>query len=117
MKELDELLGNEIELSYYDHNEVFGSLLPRAGRIVSRHETENVQNWFLVTLVAPLSYSNVTYSQLLIRSKWQDQEICSSVKTAVFILLVRDAASLVKQEIDIEEFEHVAWGFAVVSPT
>jgi hypothetical protein len=117
MEELDSLVGANIELSYYDQNESFAGCLPVNGKMISRHETDNVNNWFLLELGQTIEYSNQTYKHLLIRSKWQGQEISASDETAVFILLVSKSQQVPNRISNIEDYEHVAWGFAIVSHT
>ena len=117
MNDQDKLIGSRIELSYYDQNEEFAECLPQRGEIVSRHETDNVSDWYLLTLDCPIEYRGHNYQTLLLRSKWQGQSISSSEKTGVFILLVKQTETPPKRIDDIKYFEHVAWGFAIVENT
>ncbi len=118
MNDQDMLIGSSIVLSYCDQNEAFAACLPQKGEItVSRHETDNVHDWLLLSLDKSISYMGHEYKSLLIRSRWRGQSISFDEKTGVFILLVPQEATLSKRIADIKAFELVAWGFAIVEST
>ena len=117
MSDPDTLIGSKITLSYYDHNESFAECLPQSGKIVSQHETGDVNDWFLLSLDNPIKYAGNEVQDLLIRSKWQGQSISSKEKTGVFVLLVPERKNIPRIIPDIDAFEHVAWGFAIVVDT
>jgi len=114
MIDLDRLIGNKIRVEYYDHNEPFGNLLPRDGLIEKRYVTENVDDWYLLKLDLPFEYGGKSQRYFLIRSKWAGESIGTGEKCAVFILLIPDMKFLNTTVIDVENFIHVAWGFAQV---
>ena len=111
---LQTLVGRRIRLSYYDHNVRFEAILPRLGKVVSRHRTANVDDWFLLRLDEPFDYGGNEHSHVLIRSKWVGAVIGRENQVAVFILLIPDMALLDQEEIEVERFDHVAWGFVDV---
>ena len=106
---MESLIGSKITIEYYDQNEEFAKILPRSGKIISHHYTENVDDWYLVELEDPFAYNGRENARLLIRSRWKGETL-ENGKTSVFILLIPDPALVNENKIELEKFEHVAWG-------
>jgi len=108
---MESLIGSKITIEYYDQNEGFARILPRSGEIISRHHTENVDDWYLVELEDPFDYNGRENARLLVRSRWKGETL-ENGDTSVFILLIPDPALVNENEIELEKLEHVAWGLA-----
>lgn len=106
---MDNLIGQRILIKYFDQNNQFSSILPRRGEVVSRHKTENVDDWYLVKLDEPFEYHDRLNKNLLIRSRW-DGESLHNKDTSVFIMLIKTARMAVPETININDYEQVAWG-------
>lgn len=114
MHHLDGIINKRAQIEYYDHNEPFGELLPRDGKIIKRYVTENVDDWYLFKLEEPFEYEGKLQKYFLIRSKWAKKSINDKEKCAVFILLIPQMKLLNNNSINVKDFEHVAWGFATI---
>jgi len=101
------LIGRTISIEYFDQNNDFESIFPRTGRILSRHITDNANDWYLIDLDEPFKYNGRNNNQLLIRSRWEGETLKN---TSVFVLLIPDQELVKNEIINIDEFEHVAWG-------
>jgi len=106
--------GKRVRLEYGDQNDAFESILPREGRILSRHRTDNVDDWYLVELDNPFDYEGKENQQILIRSRWQGRKIGRLGVTSVFVLLINKKEDVSKPEINIENFNHVVWAEAKI---
>jgi len=104
--------GTVIRLEYFDHNTSFEKAFPAQNCvIVKRYSSKDVDDWFLVKLSKPFFFHEIENTHLLIRSRWQGNQISGKEPTSVFILLIADN-SLLKEPIDIDKFYFPAWGMA-----
>ncbi len=108
---MDKLIGKNIVVKYFDHNVDFKSIFPRGGKIISRHKTDNVDDWYLVNLEKPFDYNGRLNKQLLIRSRWEGDTL-KVENTSVFVLLIPDADLVKNEDINVNKFEHVVWSLA-----
>lgn len=106
---MEKLIGKKIQIEYGDQNINFEKIFPKTGEIISRHITDNVDDWFLVKLDEPFEYNGRNNDKILIRSRWEEATIKDS-DVSVFVLLIPHAELIKYEKIDVEEFEHVTWG-------
>ncbi len=106
--------GKRVKLEYGDQNNEFESIFPREGKILTRHKTESVDDWYLVDLDKPFQYEGKENSQILIRSRWQGKKISRLGVTSVFVLLINNQQDVSQQQINIDNFNHVAWADAKI---
>src|SRR5512140_828797 len=94
--------------------------MPRDGMVVATPTTANGIAWALLALDAPVSETSdrpdgsvtLTTNHVLIRSRWDGQEVGGAAPTSVFILLVAREQLPVPAVIDPTQYLHVAWGMA-----
>jgi len=104
------LIGNKITLEYADQNEDYKEFLPRTAVIENKLASENVENWYLISLDKPFSYEGVNNEKLLIREKWVDVEIGSDKDVPVFIVQIPDESVIQGNNVTIIQDNLVAWG-------
>jgi hypothetical protein len=105
-------VGRTVEVSYFDQNEAFSAQLPRDGNVLDRLTAGGVDDWFLVRLHRPVAWEGTSYSHVLIRSRWEGYELSESEKVSVFILLVPDDRLPGGGQFEVDDYVHVAWGYA-----
>ena len=110
-----------VRLEYADQNESFASCLPCVGSICGRFtSTSGMDDWYLVQLDEPVA-CQVTVGEpllsrlletdhILIRSRWEGQQVGEREPTSVFLVLVDPSRLPLSSPIRIEDFHHVAWG-------
>lgn len=108
------IVGKRVKLEYGDQNDQFEDILPREGKVVSRHRNESVRDWYLVSLDSPFEYDGTINPLVLIRSRWKDRKIGRIGVTSVFLLLIHNEKDVSHPEIDIDNFRHVAWADAKI---
>ncbi len=102
-----------VRLEYFDHNDQFEKVLPIEGTIVSTPDCgDSLLRWHLMRLDSPVLYRSKSYSNILMASRWQGQDIGEPEPTSVFILLVPPTQSTVSSGFSHKIYEHVAWGMA-----
>ena len=106
--------GKRVKLEYGDQNDAFVSIFPREGKILTRHKTENVDDWYLVELDKPFQYEGEKNKIILIRSRWQGKKIGRLGVTSVFVLLINNKEDVSHTEINIDNFNHVVWADAKI---
>lgn len=117
------MINLKLKIYYYDQNESFSKFLPRNGQIIQQLTDEYGNNdWFLFKLDIPFEYQFqiggnfqfqlVNCDKFLIRSRWKNQAIDSEEGTSVFIMLVPDDSKLQNTPIKIDDYIHIAWGYA-----
>lgn len=106
--------GKRVRLEYGDQNDAFESIFPREGQILTRHKTDNVNDWYLVDLDNLFEYEGKENRQILIRSRWQGSKIGRLGVTSVFVLLINKKEDVSKPEINIENFNHAVWADAKI---
>lgn len=119
------MINSKVKIDYFDQNESFAQFLPRIGQITRQLVDEyGNTNWFLVKLDKPFEYQLKTgdnfkfelinCNNLLIRSRWKNQEINKDEDTSVFIMLIHKETKLLTLPIKINDYIHVAWGSAKI---
>jgi hypothetical protein len=108
------IVGKRVRLEYGDQNYSFESIFPREGKILSRHKTENVDDWYLIDLDNSFQYKGKEHKQILIRSRWQGKKIGRLGITSVFVLLINNKEDVSHPEININNFDHVVWAEAKI---
>ena len=108
-------LNDRLLLEYFDHNDSFAPLLPKAGRIERNVIAADGNAWALFRPDSPIEYEGLVYQHLLLRSRWKGYEIGGPSPTSVFILLVTDAEALA-DGFDVRALQHVAWGMVKRAP-
>lgn len=104
----------KLRIEYFDHNERFAALLPRAGTVVATPKcADSALIWHLLRLDQALVYEAVEYSQFLIASRWRDRAVGEREATSVYILLVPVSEQVVDGFFH-ERYLHAAWGMAHV---
>ncbi|HST12979.1 MAG TPA: hypothetical protein VLL05_21550 [Terriglobales bacterium] len=93
-------------LQYFDQNDAFANLLPRAGTIEKTILSQDGSEWVLFRLEAPFSYEGSRYEYLLLKSRWHDLKIGAEEPTSVFILVVASSEQ-VKDGFNVHEFPQV----------
>jgi len=102
-----------LQLAYFDHNETFAELLPVAGAVARRLNSNDGGEWFLFELDAIVLYEDIPYSHFLLRSRWPNMKVGGEEPTSVFILLVSDQQQA-KDGFEVHHFPLVAWGMAQI---
>ena len=103
-----------LRVEYFDQNESFTHLLPRAGAVAAKlRSADSPHVWYLLKLDEPVSYEGTGYSHFLVASRWARQSIGLLQATSVFILLV-PKDSTVEDGFSQKQYMHVAWGMARV---
>lgn len=113
----------KINIGYQDQNESFAKFLPRNGQIIQQLTDEyGNSDWFLVKLDESFEYQLktgdnsqfklISCDKFLIRSRWKNQRVDSQEGTSVFIMLIPDELKLMNTPIRIDDYVHIAWGYA-----
>lgn len=121
----EDIINQRVKIEYFDQNEDFSLYLPKTGIISRRLTADNeIDSWFLVNLDDPFEYQIkikdpfefklLNVSKFLIRSRWEGKSISKNNKVSVFVLLVLDDSLLLKDNINIDAFYHVAWGMCEI---
>ncbi len=102
-----------IRLEYFDQNEILAPLLPRTGTVVRELTIDGLGGtWHAIALDEPLEYNGRGYAHVVIRSRWEGQQVGESKPTSVFVLLPRDPGFLNDARSYKDAFDHVAWGMS-----
>lgn len=107
-----------VRIEYFDQNEGFRPFLPRRGSVAGKLQSLAGDDWDLVCLDEPFEmqivrlfqFKPIRVNRFLIRSRWPGRSVGDSEPTSVFILLVEEGALLHGDAVDIEKYEHAAWG-------
>lgn len=112
--------GIRVRIEYSDQNESFAQCLPRTGSVSQRFSDLAGSTWYLVDLDEPIHYQMkvgepfqyrlVIAKHILIRSRWEGQEVGGREPTSVFILLIENSKLPASSPIRAGDFIHVAWG-------
>jgi hypothetical protein len=107
----NQVLGQKVRVEYFDQNSDFERCFPSQTCEVVRQfsSIDGAKDWFLLKLEQPFVYRESKNTHLLVRSRWEGYEIGGVEPTSVFILLIPNEEFL-REPIDIEKFNHVAWG-------
>jgi hypothetical protein len=100
-----------LRLEYFDQNEAFAKVLPKAGEVDRKLKSHDGNEWVMFRLDAPARYEETYYEHFLLRSRWSGSTVGDRRPTSVFILLVAEPEKA-KDGFNVHDFPHVAWGMA-----
>jgi hypothetical protein len=96
-------------LEYFDQNESFAKVLPKAGTGDRKLKSLDGNDWILFRLDTPAEFEGNSDKHFLLRSRWRGFKVGGREPTSVFVLLVDDVEKA-QNEFDVHDFRHAAWG-------
>ena len=109
----EQIVGTEVKLSRFTHNDFAFKYLPNSGEIIKRMTVSKEPDWYLVKLTKPVNVISYIGDTVIIRSKDKEEQIITGKEIYIAFYIIPEKTNLENEDLKRTDFIFCGWATVV----